>query len=205
MLDVTSLANECGITTDVNAIAKIIRVESSFNPYAIGVVNGELVRQPMNKQEAITTAKTLAATGRNFSMGLGQVNYKNLARYHLSIETAFEMCSNLRATISIYNDCLNRALTKYDVSYAQLAAMSCYYSGNFTRGFIKEGERNTSYVERIFNGPVNINHGDITLARNNYHGVINHFMSYDSNATFELVHDAKHEIKKGSIKELRGH
>ncbi|MDQ8051229.1 MAG: lytic transglycosylase domain-containing protein, partial [Luteibacter sp.] len=37
----------------------VVNVESSRNPYAIGVVGGQLVRQPQNLGEAIATVKSL--------------------------------------------------------------------------------------------------------------------------------------------------
>ena len=52
----------------------VVRVESSGNPYAIGVVGGRLQRQPKNLAEAVATAKMLEQKGFNFSLGLAQVN-----------------------------------------------------------------------------------------------------------------------------------
>ena len=43
----------------------------------------------------------LEAQGINFSMGLGQVNRTNLARYGLTYETAFDPCENLRGQVRI--------------------------------------------------------------------------------------------------------
>ena len=51
----------------------VVHVESSFNPYAIGVVKGRLTRQPRNLQEALQTVKMLEAGGYNFSVGIAQV------------------------------------------------------------------------------------------------------------------------------------
>lgn len=56
----------------------VVRVESSGNPYAIGVVGGRLQRQPKNLAEAVATAKMLEQKGFNFSLGLAQVNRYNL-------------------------------------------------------------------------------------------------------------------------------
>lgn len=52
----------------------VVRVESSYNPYAIGVVGGRLVRQPRTLDEAVSTARMLEQRGLNFSVGLAQVN-----------------------------------------------------------------------------------------------------------------------------------
>ncbi|SPZ32285.1 transglycosylase-like protein with SLT domain [Raoultella planticola] len=126
-----------------------MKVESSFNPYAIGVVGGRLARQPRHKEEAIATAQYLAQAGWNFSLGLGQVNRHNLDKYGLDYETVFDPCHNARAAAGIFNQCLRRASVKFSAQQAQLAAFSCYYSGNFRRGFLPEGQTQTSYVDRI--------------------------------------------------------
>ena len=39
----------------------VAQVESSHNPYAIGVVGGRLVRQPRNLAEAVSTAPAVVA------------------------------------------------------------------------------------------------------------------------------------------------
>lgn len=108
----------------------VVRVESSYNPYAIGVVGGRLVRQPANLAEAVATARTLEQRGYNFSLGLAQVNRHNLRKQGLdSYEEAFDTCPNLVAGSRILADCHARAGGDWDKSF------SCYYSGNFTTGF----------------------------------------------------------------------
>lgn len=117
----------------------IVKVESSANPYAIGVVDGQLERQPTNLAEAIATAKMLEAEGRNFSVGLTQINRANLDRYGLtSYEKAFRICPNLTAGAQILADCHTRARGDWG------KAFSCYYSGNFTTGF-RDG-----YVHKVY-------------------------------------------------------
>lgn len=151
MIDFSELTLQCGNEVSTEVLHRIVSVESSFNPYAIGVVGGRLARQPVSKDEAIATARYLENAGWNFSMGLAQINRYNLARYGLSYDSVFETCANLRAAISIYNECFNRAIKTSDFSTARLKAFSCYYSGNFTRGFLPDGRKNTSYVQRIQN------------------------------------------------------
>lgn len=116
----------------------VVRVESSFNPFAIGVVGARLARQPRNLEEAVATASRLERDGYNFSLGLAQVNRHNLATQGLSsYELAFDACPNLAAGARILADCHMRADGDWD------KAFSCYYSGNFSRGF-RDG-----YVEKI--------------------------------------------------------
>lgn len=113
----------------------LISVESSFNPYAIGVVNGSLARQPRNQAEAVATVEALEAGGWNYSVGLAQINKLNFARYGLTRETAFEPCNNLRAMQGILGKCFARASKRAETQDALRKAFSCYYSGNFQTGF----------------------------------------------------------------------
>lgn len=117
----------------------IVQVESSANPYAIGVVGARLQRQPRNLPEALATVKMLKTRGYDFSLGLAQVNRANLSRYGLdSYRKAFDECANLAAGAHILAGCY--AAAKGDWG----KAFSCYYSGNFTTGF-RDG-----YVQKVY-------------------------------------------------------
>ncbi|CTP84320.1 virb1 protein [Xanthomonas translucens pv. poae] len=125
----------------------VVRVESSRNPFAIGVVGGRLVRQPQNISEAVATARMLEEKGYNFSLGLGQVNRYNLMKYGLdSYEKAFKTCPNLQAASRILAECYSRSGGNWGKSF------SCYYSGNFETGF-KHG-----YVQKVY---ASINQGRV--------------------------------------------
>ncbi|MFC3131070.1 lytic transglycosylase domain-containing protein [Coralloluteibacterium stylophorae] len=116
----------------------VARVESSFNPYAIGVVGGRLARQPRNLGEAVATAEMLEREGYNFSLGIAQVNRHNLARQGLSsFEDAFAVCPNATAGSRILAECYERAGRDWS------RAFSCYYSGDFTTGF------DHGYVQKV--------------------------------------------------------
>lgn len=155
MSELLALVQQCAPAVHPSTMAAVLRVESTFNPYAIGVVKGQLARQPTNKAEAVATAKALAEAGYNFSLGLGQVNRYNLSKYGLDYETAFDPCANLGAASLILKDCYDRAKRNgFHDTDALPAALSCYYSGNFVTGFIPEGTGQQSYVQRVFNGAV---------------------------------------------------
>jgi type IV secretion system protein VirB1 len=131
-----TLAETCAPRVDRLTLEALVRTESAYNPYAIGVVGGRLVRQPATLEEAVATARSLERQGYNFSVGLGQVNRYNLARFGETIETAFDACRNLRAGGTILAECFARSLPRYgDQQQALRAALSCYYSGNFETGF----------------------------------------------------------------------
>src|SRR3990167_5766341 len=116
----------------------VVHVESSRNPFAIGVVGGYLARQPKSLEEALAAVRQLKQEGYNFSVGIAQVNRYNLAKYGLSTYAeAFETCPNLRAGSRILREC-------YDRAQDWGKAFSCYYSGNFATGF------EHGYVQKIF-------------------------------------------------------
>jgi type IV secretion system protein VirB1 len=143
MLDFAVLAQECAPAVHPDTMRRIVHVESSFNPYAIGVVGGRLQRQPTTLAEALATARALEASRHDYSVGLAQVNRRNFSRYGLTLETAFDPCVNLRAGARILAECYGWARTSRDEQTALRAAASCYYSGNFTTGYAH------GYVQRI--------------------------------------------------------
>ncbi|WP_413705577.1 lytic transglycosylase domain-containing protein [Ralstonia sp. Ralssp110] len=148
MVDFSTLAQQCAPGVHPTTLQAVVRTESGFNPYAIGVVGGHLARQPKTRAEAVATAKALAAQGLNFSMGLGQVNKAHLPRFGLNYESVFDACANLQAGARILQECYDRARTQVGPDKALNAAISCYYSGNFSRGFQVE-RTGTSYVQRV--------------------------------------------------------
>lgn len=126
------------LAVPMEVMEHVVRVESSFNPYAIGITGARLSRQPRSLDEAVATAAKLEREGYNFSLGLAQVNRHNLAAQGLSTyEDAFAVCPNVAAGARILADCLVRAGGDLD------RALSCYYSGDFTRGF-RDG-----YVQKV--------------------------------------------------------
>lgn len=139
MLPGLELAACTDLAMPMDVMQHVVRVESSFNPLAIGVVGGRLVRQPKTLDEALSTVRMLEERGYNFSLGIAQVNRYNLQHYGLdSYEQAFQACPNLKAGSKILAECYGRAGGDWGRSF------SCYYSGNFTTGF-RHG-----YVQKVY-------------------------------------------------------
>lgn len=139
-----ALALACAPSVHVDTAEALVRVESRFNPWAIGIVGGALHRQPTSHAEALATATALQADGWDFSVGLGQINVRNFARLGLTLQTAFEPCSNLAAMQVVLTDCFNRAAASSRLKQRALRqALSCYYSGDFSTGF------QHGYVQRV--------------------------------------------------------
>lgn len=148
-IDFATLAQQCSPGVHPSTLQAVVRTESGFNPYAIGVVGGRLMHQPSTQAEAQATVRALDAGGWNYSMGLAQVNRVNVRAFGLTPDTAFDPCANLSAGGAILSGCYARAsATGLAAQQAVRAALSCYYSGNFTRGF-KPDARGTSYVQRV--------------------------------------------------------
>ncbi|MFL6588114.1 MAG: transglycosylase SLT domain-containing protein [Luteimonas sp.] len=130
MLPGMELMGCAGLAVPAEVMHHVVRVESSYNPFAIGVVGGRLARQPRSLEEALSTSRMLEREGYNFSLGLAQVNRHNLRHHGLdSHEKAFDICPNLRAGAQILSECHTRAGGDWG------KAFSCYYSGNFVTGY----------------------------------------------------------------------
>jgi type IV secretion system protein VirB1 len=150
--ELIGLLKRCAPTVAPETMAAVIRVESAGHPFAIGVVGGKLERQPHSLDEAVATAEALERAGRNFSVGLVQVNRFNLARFGLTYRTAFEPCANLRAGSKLLEECYLRAVAARHPD-PLAAAVSCYYSGTFSRGFQQEPDGQASYVGLVLRRP----------------------------------------------------
>lgn len=129
-----ALALACAPQVHPDTARAIASVESAFNPYAIGVVGGALGRQPRTRSEALATIDALQAAGRNYSVGLGQINVGNFARLGLTPRAALDPCTSLSAMQSVLGECYARAASNNAAQSALRLALSCYYSGNFTTG-----------------------------------------------------------------------
>ncbi|MBB5406438.1 type IV secretion system protein VirB1 [Paraburkholderia sp. RAU6.4a] len=139
-----ALTQQCAPAVAPATMAAIVRVESGFNPYSIGVVHGRLERQPANLNEAVATARALEAARWDYSAGLAQVNRANWIRFGLTPEIVFDPCRNLAAGAAILQGCFERARHEYAGAQDALrAGLSCYASGDFSTGF------RTGYVQRV--------------------------------------------------------
>lgn len=137
-----ALSMQCAPTVHPDTSHDVARIESGFNPYAIGVVGQKEGIFPNNKEEALAHVKRLRAEGKNFSVGLMQINQANFNQYGVDAAALFTPCVNLSVFEKILTDCYLRGKTLK-------RALSCYYSGNFVTGQKKEAVFGaTSYIER---------------------------------------------------------
>jgi type IV secretion system protein VirB1 len=136
-LAVTTLAAGCAPMTAPSTLAAVAKVESGFDPLAIGV-NGAHRRQlhPSSRAEAVITATRLIASGQNIDLGLAQINSANLMRLGLTVERAFDACANLEASGRVLQTAYSLSLTEAGhPNLAVLKALSIYNTGRPDRGF----------------------------------------------------------------------
>ncbi|CEH48928.1 putative lytic transglycosylase protein (fragment) [Xanthomonas citri pv. citri] len=75
------------------------------------------------------------ANGYNFDSGLGQINSTNVRKFGMAWTEVFEPCANLTAAARVLTECFVRASDGEPNDQAALRnALSCYNTGNFTRG-----------------------------------------------------------------------
>lgn len=144
MLDFAVLAQDCAPWVAPQTLAAIVKTESSFNPYAIGVNGAKLSRQPANKDEAVVTAQWLIAQGYSVDLGLGQINSFNLRKYSYSVSDAFDVCKNMALSATILERDYQAAKKRGQGDQAALqTALSAYNTGSTKKGFTN------GYVSRV--------------------------------------------------------
>ncbi|WP_269498031.1 lytic transglycosylase domain-containing protein [Castellaniella sp. S9] len=138
LAELTALALACAPNIHPITLDALIRHESGARQYAIGVNHKgkALSQQPHDLEAANQAAEKLIAQGIDFDAGLGQINVRNWDWLGLTSTTVFDPCRNLAAAQMVLSDCYARALNSHrDQQQALRAALSCYNTGNFHRGF----------------------------------------------------------------------
>lgn len=147
MVGWVNLAHQCAPYVAPQTTIQVIRVESGGRVLALHV-NNLKTPQPApasNVQEAVRIATSYIEKGYSVDLGLMQINSRNLASVGISLEQAFDACSNIRAGSTILTaDYLRAAKTMGKGLPALMAALSAYNTGDFDRGFAN------GYVGRYF-------------------------------------------------------
>ena len=146
MVAMAALLDQCAPQVSPVLMQALVRTESAWQPLAIGMDRAQgVVKQPSTVQEAVATAKSLAAAGRKFSVGLAQIHVSNVALYGMSWEQAFDACQNLGVGQKILWNFYHRASASgYSGVAAIWAALRGYNSGGVDRSISDD------YASRIF-------------------------------------------------------
>jgi type IV secretion system protein VirB1 len=151
-----ALMAECAPTVHWSTMSAIVKVESAGKAFALadaGPLNVPYAQRkymvhsyfPSSLDEASQLARALIADGHTVSLGLSQVNDRNLDHYGLTIEQAFDPCTNLATGAKILTDFYKRASNQYGEGKEALqAAISAYNSGSFERGI------SNGYVGQVY-------------------------------------------------------
>ncbi len=140
---ITVLARQCAPDVATEAVVPIVVTESGGDDLAINVNKGPRVRAGTIAEGAALVRRYMAA-GYTVDVGLAQVNSANFARLGVTVEQAFEPCTNLRLASLMLQKGYGLASRYYSGSDAISATYSLYNTGTLTRGF-----RN-GYVDRVW-------------------------------------------------------
>lgn len=132
--EILALAAHCAPLVAPQTLLPIVKVESAFEPLAIGV-NGvpRLTVKAASKPDAVAKASALIAAGRSVDLGLGQINSKNLNWLGLTVEAAFDPCQNLAAAAKVLQAGYDPK-TPAETQGALRRALSRYNTGDAHRG-----------------------------------------------------------------------
>jgi type IV secretion system protein VirB1 len=143
-IDLSSLVHECAPTVGPHTMAAIVRTESNGNPWRIGDNTSGVSFTLPSKALAVARAADLAKQGHNIDIGLGQINIHNLPVLGITIDQAFDPCTNIQAASRVLAWGYQRAITAHESNTdALFGAISAYNTGSLTEGF-KNG-----YVQRV--------------------------------------------------------
>ncbi|WP_434716402.1 lytic transglycosylase domain-containing protein [Paraburkholderia sp. A3RO-2L] len=141
-----SLLAQCAPNVHWSTMSAIVKVESSGKAYALADAGPldvpyserkNMVHSyfPGSLDEAAQLARNLIANGHTVSLGLAQVNDRNLDRYGLTVEQVLDPCTNLATGAKILTSFYRKAAKQYGAGqHALEAAISAYNSGSFERG-----------------------------------------------------------------------
>lgn len=140
---ITMLAQQCAPGIATEAVVPLVVTESGGDDLSININKGPRVRASSIAEGAALVRRYMAA-GYTVDVGLAQVNSANFARLGVTVEQAFDPCTNLRLASSMLQAGYGLAIQHFTGLDAISATYSIYNTGTLTRGF-----RN-GYVGRVW-------------------------------------------------------
>ena len=140
---ITVLAQQCAPEIAPEAVVPLVVTESGGDDLSININKGPRVRAASIADGAALVRRYMAA-GYTVDVGLAQVNSANFARLGVTVEQAFDPCTNLQLASLMLRAGYGLAIQHYTGLDAISATYSLYNTGTLTRGF-----RN-GYVGRVW-------------------------------------------------------
>lgn len=141
-----AMIERCAPTVHPETMAAVIGAESRGQQFAIADAGPvalpwsqrkHLVRSHYmgSQTAAVEKATELVANGHTVSLGLAQVNDRNLSKYGVTIRDMFDPCTNISVGSKILTAFYVKAVRRFGQTPAALhAALSAYNSGDWVRG-----------------------------------------------------------------------
>lgn len=145
-MDLSKLIFQCAPTVAPETMAAIISAESRGSIFAIADAGPVHLPWEQRKKmvrsfhmgsvdQAVEKAEGLLARGHTVSLGLAQINDRNLKKYGVSVRQIFDPCTNISIGGKILTEIYSRAVRKFGSGAAALnAAFSAFNSGDWHRG-----------------------------------------------------------------------
>lgn len=131
-MDLPTLIDSCRNGISVPTTQAIVAVESGGQRDAININTDVLVALP---SDPVDRAEVAISHGYSVDMGLMQINSQHLDRFGLSVQDAFDPCTNVFVGTSILGENIHAARRQYSDSVSVLAAaLSMYNTGTFRAG-----------------------------------------------------------------------
>lgn len=146
---IVALAQECAPGIATEAVVPLVMTESGGDALQINVNKGPRVRAGSVAEGAAIVRRYMVA-GYTVDVGLAQINSANFASLGVTVEQAFEPCTNLGLAASVLRQGYGLASRHYAGLDAISATYSLYNTGTLTRGF-----RN-GYVARVWSAAANM-------------------------------------------------
>ena len=137
------LAQQCAPEIATEAVVPLVLTESGGDDLSININKGPRVRAA-SIADGVALVRRYMVAGYTIDVGLAQVNSANFARLGVTVEQAFDPCTNLRLASLMLRAGYGLAIKHYTGLDAISATYSLYNTGTLTRGF-----RN-GYVGRVW-------------------------------------------------------
>ena len=135
-LTLAQLLASCAPSIGSRTMGAIVRVESDGNPLVIH--DNTLSRSffPKDTRQAVAWAHQLLGLRHSIDLGLSQINSANLQPLGLSVNEAFNPCTNLAAGSTILASDYRAATSEFGPGqYALRRAIGAYNSGSLYAGY----------------------------------------------------------------------